>query len=146
MKKFIRDITYRLKCWNKWRKGCMNGPFHKFMVLFGMIESPTFNVFLATDCGETIVKAFNDGIQQTVQSFKTLADSLSELSRVMVESFSSTFEKLQDLCIRIDKRTMSPREYGRRLITKKGKDKVQNGTYRYIQTFQRNLPYQRRHY
>ena len=30
-----------IRRWNIWRKGCLNGPIHKLLVLFGVIKSPT---------------------------------------------------------------------------------------------------------
>jgi hypothetical protein len=35
----------RFKLWNKWRKNCLNGPLHKFLVLVGLVYSPTFRYF-----------------------------------------------------------------------------------------------------
>lgn len=37
------------KHWNKWRKRCTNGKFHKFLVLIGVIHSPTFAFVLADE-------------------------------------------------------------------------------------------------
>lgn len=40
-------IIKHVKRWNKWRKRCLNGPFHKFLVLLGLRHSPTmYCVFL----------------------------------------------------------------------------------------------------
>lgn len=33
----------RFKVWNDWRKRNLNGILHHLFVLFGIIESPTFN-------------------------------------------------------------------------------------------------------
>lgn len=30
-----------IRRWNIWRKGCLDGPVHKILVLFGVIKSPT---------------------------------------------------------------------------------------------------------
>ena len=30
-----------IRRWNIWRKGCLNGPIYKILVLFGVIKSPT---------------------------------------------------------------------------------------------------------
>ena len=37
----MRRITNHVKRWNKWRKHNLNGPLHKFLVLIGLIKSPT---------------------------------------------------------------------------------------------------------
>ena len=33
-----------IRRWNIWRKGCLNGPVHKVLVLFGLRKSPTFEL------------------------------------------------------------------------------------------------------
>ena len=38
----------RFKCWNEWRKNCLNSPLYKFLVLIGFIQSPTFCMFYPT--------------------------------------------------------------------------------------------------
>nr|DAN66412.1 MAG TPA: TIP39 peptide [Caudoviricetes sp.] len=42
MKKLINHI----RRWNIWRKHCLNSNFHKILVLFGVIKSPTMNIML----------------------------------------------------------------------------------------------------
>ena len=42
MKKLINHI----RRWNIWRKHCLNSNFHKILVLFGVIKSPTMNSML----------------------------------------------------------------------------------------------------
>ena len=43
----MKKIIERFRLWNEWRKGCLNGPLHKFLVLIGLRRSPTFHVFIA---------------------------------------------------------------------------------------------------
>ncbi len=33
-----------LKAWNEWKKHNLNSKFHKFLVLIGLIHSPTYYV------------------------------------------------------------------------------------------------------
>ena len=40
--KMIRHI----KRWNKWRKNNLNGKFYKFLVLIGIIKSPTMQMMI----------------------------------------------------------------------------------------------------
>lgn len=35
----------RFKRWYKWQKNCLNHPFYKFLVLIGVVRSPTFHIF-----------------------------------------------------------------------------------------------------
>lgn len=42
----FKEIVSHVKLWNEWRKGCLNGPLHKFLVLIGLVYSPTFHVFV----------------------------------------------------------------------------------------------------
>ena len=37
----MRSIINHVKRWNKWRKHNLNGPLHKFLVLIGLVKSPT---------------------------------------------------------------------------------------------------------
>ena len=43
----MKKIIDHVRLWNKWRKGCLNGPLHKFLVLIGLRYSPTFHNFVA---------------------------------------------------------------------------------------------------
>ena len=36
-------MILRFKAWKDWYKKCMNGRGYKFLVLFGLRHSPTFN-------------------------------------------------------------------------------------------------------
>ena len=49
----LSDLIIRLidhiKRWNKWRKRCTNGQFHKFMVLIGLHNSPTMALMLTDE-------------------------------------------------------------------------------------------------
>lgn len=38
----MRKAIKRFKKWNKWRKHNLNGPLHHVLVLFGVIDCPTF--------------------------------------------------------------------------------------------------------
>jgi len=35
----------RIKLWNQWRKRCTNPWYQKLLVLFGIIKSPTFELY-----------------------------------------------------------------------------------------------------
>lgn len=49
MNKLIKHI----RRWNLWRKKCMNSKLHKFLVLFGVVKSPTMaTVFLPEEIGK----------------------------------------------------------------------------------------------
>lgn len=51
-----------IRRWNIWRKRCLNGPIHKILVLFGVIESPTMVYILLPEEEEKLrkdlIKAF----------------------------------------------------------------------------------------
>lgn len=46
------------KKWTVWRKMCINGPFYKFLVLIGLIKSPSFAMVLLPEEQKTIEEAF----------------------------------------------------------------------------------------
>lgn len=48
MKRFLRHC----KRWNGWRKNNLNSPLHKFLVLIGLVYSPTFDFYCAFEDGE----------------------------------------------------------------------------------------------
>lgn len=51
MNKLIKHI----RRWNLWRKNCMNSKLHKFLVLFGVVKSPTMaTVFLHDEIEEFV--------------------------------------------------------------------------------------------
>ena len=52
-------LTY-LKKWNQWRKGCLNGPLHKGLVLFGLRYSPTFHLLRLSDY---VIKGTEEGLK-----------------------------------------------------------------------------------
>ena len=60
MKKLVRYF----KCWNNWRKKSMNHPVSKFLVLIGVIKSPTFALDLSWDEAiykQAIMEGFKNG-------------------------------------------------------------------------------------
>ena len=43
----MKNLIKHFRRWNIWRKNAMNSKLHKFLVLFGVIKSPTMaTVFL----------------------------------------------------------------------------------------------------
>ena len=51
MNKLIKHI----RRWILWRKNCMNSKLHKFLVLFGVVKSPTMaTVFLPDEIEEFV--------------------------------------------------------------------------------------------
>lgn len=53
----FKRLINHIKRWNKWRKHCGNGWFHKISVLFGG-HSPTFMFVLTDEKEEEIHRAF----------------------------------------------------------------------------------------
>lgn len=53
-----------IRRWNIWRKGCLNGPIHKILVLFGVIKSPSMIFVMLSEEWDRIwdaMKGENDG-------------------------------------------------------------------------------------
>lgn len=46
---FIRKGSTHVKRWNKWRKKNTNGKIHKFLVLIGLINSPSMALVLTDE-------------------------------------------------------------------------------------------------
>ena len=58
----MKQLVNHIRRWNVWRKGSINGPVYKLMVLFGSIKSPTFMSTLTNDELSEVVKGFTDAI------------------------------------------------------------------------------------
>lgn len=59
----MERIIKHFKRWNVWRKYNKNGIWHKILVLFGVIKSPTFNhMWTKDEC-----KAFYDGFMEALK-------------------------------------------------------------------------------
>lgn len=52
-----------IRRWNIWRKGCLNGPIHKILVLFGVIKSPTIEFVLLPEEKQEIMNAFERSLK-----------------------------------------------------------------------------------
>lgn len=46
-------FIHRFKTWNVWRKHCRDHVVTKILVLFNIIQSPTFEIF-ERDCGDDL--------------------------------------------------------------------------------------------
>lgn len=59
----LRDLITKVKThiirWNKWRKRCTNGWFHKFLVLVGLRKSPTMMFVLTDKEIEALIEGIN---------------------------------------------------------------------------------------
>lgn len=56
-------LIKHVKRWNKWRKGSLNSWWWKLGVLFGLVDSPTFNLTLIDDEEYAIFKGIYDGMR-----------------------------------------------------------------------------------
>ena len=45
----IKNKVSRFKHWNSWRKNCLNSGFYKLLVLLGLANSPTFEMYFGWD-------------------------------------------------------------------------------------------------
>ena len=59
----MKRIINHIRQWNKWRKGCLNGKLHKFLVLIGFIYSPTFELTFLDSEWEAFDKGFKEGLE-----------------------------------------------------------------------------------
>ena len=67
----FKRLINHIKRWNKWRKHCGNGWFHKISVLFGG-HSPTFNFTLTDEeleeMEQALIKAMKDTPAQILKN------------------------------------------------------------------------------
>lgn len=52
-----------IRQWNIWRKGCLNGPIHKILVLFGVTKSPTMASVWLPEEEKEIMDAFQRSLK-----------------------------------------------------------------------------------
>lgn len=61
-------LIKHFKRWNKWRKNCLNSRAHKFLVLIGIVKSPTFYTVWTDEEEElyykAVMEAFNSRNEQ----------------------------------------------------------------------------------
>lgn len=57
------------KLWNDWRKHNLNNTFHKILVLFGIIKSPTFESYKQA---KVIYKFFMEGFEKGLEEGEEL--------------------------------------------------------------------------
>lgn len=58
----MRKIIYHIKKWNEWRKGSLNNPIYKLLVLFKLAKSPTFDWFWTKEETEQFIRGFEIGV------------------------------------------------------------------------------------
>ena len=54
-------LINHIKRWNKWRKGNLNHPLYKFLVLTGWFKSPTMCLITLEDEGTSLDKFIKEG-------------------------------------------------------------------------------------
>lgn len=59
---FKKQIKH-IKKWNEWRKGCLNSPIYKLLVLFKIKKSPTFEHFWTKEDGRAFWEGFMHGLK-----------------------------------------------------------------------------------
>lgn len=62
----IKKIIKHIKRWNEWRKESLNNPVQKLLVLFKVIESPTFKHFWSKDDAKTFRDGFLQGMREAI--------------------------------------------------------------------------------
>ena len=65
----MKRIKRHVNKWNTWRKYNTNGKLHKFLVLIGLVHSPTFSICLTKEDVDMIGKAINEGIKEGLKNY-----------------------------------------------------------------------------
>lgn len=66
----IKKLIKHIKKWNAWRKQCLNNPVHKLLVLFKIIDSPTFEHFWTKEDGRAFYEGFMQGLKEAADAKK----------------------------------------------------------------------------
>ena len=71
----IKRQIEHIKKWNEWRKYSLNSPISKFLVLFGIIKSPTFESYFTEkerkDFVEKFMQELKEGEMQYSRDYET---------------------------------------------------------------------------
>ena len=72
----MENLINHIRLWNKWRKNCLNGPIHKFLVLIGATHSPTmYLISHYEEMGEAMSAAFSKGLEDgSIVAYDALTD------------------------------------------------------------------------
>lgn len=74
MRNKIRRAVLHIRRWTIWRKMCINGPFYKFLVLIGLVKSPSFALTLLPEELKTIEEAFAELERSVVDAVESMAE------------------------------------------------------------------------
>ena len=74
MKKLIKHF----KRWNKWRKGSLNSPIYKVLVLLNILKSPTFNLIMADDEAAAFYEEFTKAVLKELDHAGNVDNCLRE--------------------------------------------------------------------
>lgn len=55
----MKKLKKHFKKWNGWRKHSLNSKFHKLLVLFGIVKSPTFEYILQQKKSKKVLTKFS---------------------------------------------------------------------------------------
>lgn len=60
----IKKLIKHIKKWNAWRKQCLNNPVYKLLVLFKIIDSPTFEHIWTEEDAKEFREGFLQGLRE----------------------------------------------------------------------------------
>jgi hypothetical protein len=63
----IRKFRKHFQRWNEWRTYNSNSKFHKILVLFGLVKSPTFELFFTNDEAKEIFNNYKEEIGDDIR-------------------------------------------------------------------------------
>ena len=63
-KRGIKRVIEHIKLWNKWRKHCVNGKWHKFLVLIGVAKSSSLKSYYMI---HQYMKGLNEGLMGVIE-------------------------------------------------------------------------------
>lgn len=68
-------MLLRLKVWKHWNKKCVNGKLYKFLVLLGIVHSPTFYCnYMAAKCKVEHGESLSDILQSRIITIEDIEE------------------------------------------------------------------------
>ena len=76
--------------WKDWQKRCINSRFYKFLVLIGLVHSPTFEAFKIREENGRIAKFLIDETTNKYHYYEIDLNTIEDLMKILSETDCKT--------------------------------------------------------
>ena len=79
-------MVKKYKKWKDWQKCCINSRFYKFLVLIGLVHSPSFEAFKTRDERSRIAKSLIDETSNECNYCEIDLNTIEDLMKILTET------------------------------------------------------------